>query len=212
MNDDIIIFNRNAAERSINRWSRRRGHGPRSASRTLVALPVLFGNLRAAGAIDCPYWVSVLAEDHRVDAADRVRIVVTDHRRSPAIGVTSDHDRADFATEGVSTPEALATVAQLVGHAIELMGALRALKLGQERVACLVDYSDPESLIALLENRDCEILDRAAVEAAVTDEPGPLYYGDIDLCDEGGTWENTGARWANRLEGRLAEQGAIKCP
>ena len=212
MNNDIITFDRTAAEQSINHWSRRKGRAPRSMARELFLLDDVFGLLTEAGAVTCPESVSVIAEEHRVDEAARVRIVVTDHRQSPAIGVTSDYARAEFDTHGISDQEALATVAQLVGHANDLMGAMRAMKLGQERVACEVDYSDPESLIALLENRDCKILDRAAVEAAVTDEPGPLYYGDLGLCDEGGTWENGGARWANRLEARLAEQGAIKCP
>ena len=210
MNNDSIIFDRAAAEQAINHWSR--SHAPEGMARELFLLDDVFGLLTEAGAVTCPESVSVIAEEHRVDEACRVRIVVTDHRTSPAIGVTSDHDRNEFDTHRISDQEALATVAQLVGHANDLMGALRALRVGEARIKGEVDYSDPESLMVLLENRECEILDRAAVEAAVAADPGPFLYGDIDLCDDGGTWENTGARWANRLEARLAEQGAIKCP
>jgi hypothetical protein len=207
MSNDTIIVNRQAAEASMNRFTSRK---PTTGEHRLIALRNLFGRLSAAGAITSPTFVSIDAEEHRVGKTDRLRIIVTDLRRSPAIGVTSDHDRAGFTTQGLSRAGVLATVTQLVGIANDLLGALHALKLGTERLQCEVDYSDPASLIILLENRDCEVLDRAAVEALVAAEPGPLLYGDIDLCEDGGTWENSGARWANNLEHRLAEQGAIK--
>jgi hypothetical protein len=209
MSNDSIIFNRTAAERSMNRFTRRK---PSTGEHRLIGLRDLFGRLSACGAITSPSYVSIVAEEHRVGKADRVRIIVTDHRQDLAIGVTTDHDRDAFVTEGLTGADVLATVAQLTGIAKDLLAAHHALKLGKARIDGEVDYSDPESLILLLENRDCEVLDRAAVEAFVAAEPGPLYYGDIDLCEDGGTWENSGARWANNLERRLAEQGAIKQP
>jgi hypothetical protein len=209
MDNDTIILNRTAAELAMNRFTTRKRS---TGEHRLIGLRDLFGRLNAAGAITSPDYVSIVAEEHRVGKADRVRIIVTDHRQDPALGVTSDHDRAAFVTEGLSRAEVLGIVGQLVGIANDLIGALRALKLGKARIDGEVDYSDPENLIVLLENRDCEVLDPAAVEALVAAEPGPFVYGDLDLCDHGGTWENSGARWANNLERRPAEQGAIKCP
>jgi len=92
----------------------------------------------------------------------------------------------------------------------QLAALLRALQVGVDRISSERDYSDPENLVELLENRDCEILDRDAVGRAVVADPGPLYYGDIDACDNGGSWESHGAPWANRLEQKLLEAAAIR--
>jgi hypothetical protein len=208
MTKDSIIFNREAAERTIHRFTTRKLS---TREWRLIDLRSLFYSLRAAGAITVPLYVSVEVEEHRVGRSDRLRVVLADHRRSTC-GVTSDHARDSFATEVLSRDDVFVTIGQFVDIAQELLGAAHALKLGEDRVKGEVDYSDPERLIGLLVNRDCEILDRAAVEAAVAADPGPFLYSDIDLCEDGGTWENSGARWANRLERRLAEQGAIKCP
>jgi hypothetical protein len=209
MSNDTIIFNRTAAEGSMNRFT---GRKPSTGEHRLVGLRDLFGRLTAAGAITSPNYVSIVAEEHRVRKADGVRIIVTDHRQHPAIGVTSDRDRGAFVAEGLTRADVFATVAQLVGTAKDLLAAHHALRLGKARIDDEVDYSDPKSLIALLENRDCEVLDRAAVAALVAAEPGPFVYGDIDLCEDGGTRENSGARWADAVERRLAEQGAVKRP
>jgi hypothetical protein len=44
----------------------------------------------------------------------------------------------------------------------------------------------------------------------VGEEPGPLYYGDIDVCDDALDWSSSGGPWANRLEDKLVQIGAIK--
>jgi hypothetical protein len=51
--------------------------------------------------------------------------------------------------------------------------------------------------------------DHAAVERLVREDPGPLYYGDLDLCEDGRSWEASGGPWADRLQQQLTELGAI---
>ena len=93
---------------------------------------------------------------------------------------------------------------------IELAGVLLgALNLGIERLESEVDYSDPANAVALLENRDMTVNDHAAVERLVRQDPGPLYYGDLDLCEDGSSWETSGGPWADRLQEQLTELGAI---
>jgi hypothetical protein len=97
-----------------------------------------------------------------------------------------------------------------VRDVIERVGALlSALNLGIERLESEVDYSDPANAVALLENRDMTVNDYAAVELLVREDPGPLYYGDLDLCEDGGSWETSGGPWADRLQKQLTELGAI---
>jgi len=104
----------------------------------------------------------------------------------------------------------LRTDATRVRDVIERVGALlSALNLGIERLEGEVDYSNPANAVILLENRDLNVLDHAAVERLVRENPGPLYYGDLDLCENGGSWEDSGGPWADQLQKQLAELGAI---
>jgi hypothetical protein len=210
MSKPTIIFNHKAAERSMNRFTWRK---PTTGEHRLIRPRDLFLRLSACGAITKPTGVSIIAEEHGVGkVVDRVRFILTDHSQDSAIAVTSDHSGSTFLTEALGEKQVLDTVAQLVGIANDLLAAHHAMKIGRERIACEVDYSDPANLIVLLENRDCKVIDPAAVQALVAAEPGPRYYGDIDVCENGGAWEDSGARWADKLERRLAEQGAIKQP
>lgn len=89
---------------------------------------------------------------------------------------------------------------------------LHALNLGIDRIENEIDYSYPANVQQLLENREWVILDQDALARAVTETPGPVYYGDLDLCDSGGSWEQTGGPWADFLEKRLSDSGAISQP
>lgn len=96
---------------------------------------------------------------------------------------------------------------ELGEHLAPLLGAL---KVGVDRIEGEVNYSDPKNLILLLENRGCTVIDTSAAEHLVRQNPGPLYYGDIDLCDAGGSWEQAGGPWAHRLETELIDLGAAR--
>jgi hypothetical protein len=87
---------------------------------------------------------------------------------------------------------------------------LPALHRGIERIDGEIDYSYPANLQVLLENREYTILDPTAIVRLVGEDPGPMYYGDLNLCEEGGSWEQTGGPWADRLEQRLIDLGAIR--
>jgi hypothetical protein len=140
------------------------------------------------------------------------RVRVSLHRDGDTIGVT----RSILLGELMAGPETTRTVRRaiekIVSLANELVQALVALKLGTERVEYEIDYSDPANLVTLLENRDCVVLDRKAVASLVAQEPGPRYYGDIDLGEDEASWERGGALWANRLEAELIRSGAVIPP
>jgi hypothetical protein len=205
MTSDTFTFNLVVAERSIERYTRPL---PGSGLLQMIGLSELFDRLLAEGAISRPKHVSAAAEHHRIGTLERVRIVVGDVRETPAIGVTSDHYSAVLPTDRLNPRQVLDTVEKLVDLANELLPALSALKLGKERTRDEIDYSDPKHLMALLEGRECEVLDPAAVATLVAEKPGPLLFSDIDQC-AGGTWEQRGAPWANELERRLIELGAV---
>lgn len=86
---------------------------------------------------------------------------------------------------------------------------LPALHRGIERIDGEIDYSFPANLTVLLENREYDIIDPDAIIRLVGQDPGPMYYGDLDLCEQGGTWEQTGGPWADRLQRQLLDLGAI---
>ncbi len=73
-----------------------------------------------------------------------------------------------------------------------------------------IDYSDPESLISLLEQRGWIVLDRDAVARLVAAEPGPRFDPATDSDQDAHGWSQLGGPWADRLEARLAEHGAIE--
>jgi hypothetical protein len=87
---------------------------------------------------------------------------------------------------------------------------LRALKVGVDRIEGEVDYSDPKNLVVLLENRGCTVIDASAVERLVREDPAVVQRPDIDLCDAGGSWEQAGGPWADRLEAELIGLGAAR--
>jgi hypothetical protein len=158
------------------------------------------------GAITIPAGINL----HCEQMPGQLRVSL--HRDGEAIGVT----RSVLLTDLIAGPEKTATlrraIEKIIALANELLPALRALKLGTERIEYEIDYRDPQNLVALLENRDCTVLDREAVARLVAEEPGPLYYGDIDLVEGGGSWGESGGRWADDMERRLVDLGAVERP
>jgi hypothetical protein len=209
MTNDEFTLNHAAAVRSLDRYTRRE---PGSLRRRMIPLPDLFDVLLAVGAITRPEYVSIAVEERSSSPIERVRLILCDHRESPRIGVTRDYDRRALTTDQLCPNAVVDAVEKLLGLANEVLPALRALKLGKERVEYEIDYRDPQNLVALLENRDCTVLDHEAVARLVAEKPGPLYYGDIDLGEDGASWCNGGARWADEMERRLAELGAVRWP
>lgn len=93
-----------------------------------------------------------------------------------------------------------------------LVDSIRALRVGEMRLRQEIDYRKPAAALRLLRDRECEIHDAAAIRRIVEENPGPLYYGDLDLDEDGNCWELGGARWANQIEARAAELGALTPP
>jgi hypothetical protein len=207
MPDDKFTLNHDAAIQSLNRYTRRE---PCNLVR-LTAMPRLFDVLLRVGGITNPNCVSIVADEHG-NRHQWVRFIVRDHRQSPAIGVTQDYEAKALTTAKLHPEEVAGAIQNLLDIANDLLSALDALRLGKERVEQEVDYSDPRHLIDLLEDRGCTVRDREAVTRLVTEDPGPLYYGDIDLSDDGTDWSNGGGPWADRAETRLLAANAIECP
>jgi hypothetical protein len=175
-----------------------------------VPLAALVDLCRLYETISVPEWVCIHSEQSRSSGAQRLRVVLSNHADLERVGVT----RSFYLQEIISGPESAESIAlaieRVIVHANELLPALCALKSGTERIEGEVDYRDPQNLLSLLENRGCAILDGRAVTRLVGEEPGPLYYGDIDLCEDGGSWELSGGPWADRLEAKLVELGAVR--
>ncbi len=174
-----------------------------------VPLADLVDLSRLQDAIAIPEGVCLYCEQSHIRGVQWLRVVLSNLGDRKRVGVT----RSFHLREIISGPESAESLAQAVGriivHANELLPALRALKLGTDRIEHEIDYRDPEHLISLLENQGCTILDRQAVARLVAEEPGPLYYGDIDLCEDGADWALSGGPWVDRLAGKLVELGAV---
>ncbi len=176
--------------------------------------PVPLGDLvdlsRLHGAITIPQGVCLYCEQARSRGVERLRLVLGSRQDSQQPGVTRSFHLREIIS-GPETPESLAlAIERVIAHANELLPALRALMLGFDRIEHEIDYHDPKHLISLLENRGCTLLDKEAVACLVAEEPGPLYYGDIDLCEDGADWALSGGPWADRLEAKLVELGAVR--
>jgi hypothetical protein len=175
-----------------------------------VPLSALVDLCRLYETISVPEDVCIYSEQSRSSGVQRLRVVLSNHADRERVGVT----RSFHLQEIISGPESAESIAlaigRIVAHTNELLPALRALKLGTERIDHEIDYRDPKHLLSLLENRGCAILDGQAVTRLVGEEPGPLHYGDIDLCEDGGSWESSGGPWASRLEAKLVQLGAIR--
>jgi len=175
-----------------------------------VPLADLVDFTRLHETITIPDGLCVYCEQSHSRGVQRLRLVLNSVPDSGWPAVT----RSFHLREIISGPESAESIAlaieRVVAHANELLPALHALKLGKDRIEHEIDYRDPQRLVSLLENRGCTILDRQAVARLVGEEPGPLYYGDIDLCDDGGPWEVSGGPWASRLEDRLVQLGALR--
>jgi hypothetical protein len=172
----------------------------------------LFSVLFRVGVLTRPECVSLTVEEHDSGQSERVRFVARDHRQSPAFAVILDYETRALVTGQLRPEEVPGAVVKLVELASGLLLALRAVKVGKERIEQEIDYSDPQNLIGLLEARGCKILDEDAVRRAVAQRPGPVYYGDIDLADDGTPWSRGGGPWADLIEERLLEAEAISRP
>lgn len=87
-----------------------------------------------------------------------------------------------------------------------------ALLAGEAFIRETVDYRDPESALALLRDRGCEIHDAAAVRALVEADPGLTYYGTLDLDENGDSWERSGGPWIDAITAKAAKAGALTEP
>ncbi|MGH2904895.1 MAG: hypothetical protein ACRDK7_15135 [Solirubrobacteraceae bacterium] len=174
-----------------------------------VPLAALVDLSRLQDAIAIPEGVCLYCEQSRSSGVQRLRVILSNPDDRTCVGVTCSFHLREI-SGGPESAESLAlAIGRIIAHANELLPALRALKLGTARIEHEIDYRDPEHLINLLENRGCTILDRHAAARLVAEEPGPLYYGDIDLCEDGGSWDTSGGPWATRLEERLIELEAL---
>jgi hypothetical protein len=175
-----------------------------------TAIADLVDLTRLHDAITAPEGIVFYCEQSRIRGVQRLRLVLSNvEDREPVAVSRSFHLR-----EIVSGPETAETFAlaveRIVAHANALLTSLRALKIGTDRIEQEIDYSEPKHLITLLENRGCTILDEQGVVQLVAEKPGPLYYGDIDLCEDGSSWDRGGGPWASRLEKRLVELEAVR--
>jgi hypothetical protein len=175
-----------------------------------VPLAALFDIARLRDAVTLPQDTTLYFEQSRQKSVERVRVVLLDRRQDPPVGVTRVYDLLEITAQPETAESVTRAIERLVARANELLPALGALKLGMDRVEQEIDYSDPKNLVTLLEDRDCTVLDPEAVARLVAEEPGPLYYGDIDLQEDGADWCNGGGPWANRMESKLVEFGAVR--
>lgn len=175
-----------------------------------VPLADLVDLTRLHEGLTIPDELCMYCEQSHSRGVQRLRLVLNNlpDRGWPAV------TRSFHLREIISGPESAESIVRAIeriaAHANELLPALHALKLGNDRVEHEIDYRDPQHLVSLLENRGCTILDAQAVARLVSEEPGPLYYGDIDLCDDGGSWDLSGGPWASRLEARLIQLNAVQ--
>ena len=175
-----------------------------------VPLAALVDLCRLYETISVPEGAGICCEQSYSRGIQRLRVVLCNHGDRQRVGVTRSFHLREIIS-GPETPESLAlAIERVIVHANELLLALRALKLGTDRIEQEIDYRDPKHLVSLLENRGCAVLDEQPVTRLVGEEPGPIYYGDIDLCEDGGSWELSGGPWADRLEAKLVQLGAIR--
>jgi hypothetical protein len=167
----------------------------------------------AAGAWHQPDAVRLTLEASRTDAADDgVRLLLSDDGPSGRERALTTLLRADMlcpAAEQRLPDWSLRAIERLGAQANRLLETLRALQVGERRLQDEVDYRDPAAVIGLFEDRGCEIHDEDAIRRLVEQDPGPIYYGDIDLGDDGHDWAHGGGRWANQLEASAGRLGAL---
>lgn len=165
---------------------------------------------RLHNAMTPPEGVVIYCEQSHIRGVQRLRLILSNVLDREPVAVT----RSFHLREIISGPESAESFAlaieRIIAHANGLLPSLHALKVGTDRIEYEVDYREPKHLVTLLENRGCTILDEQAVIRLGAQEPGPLYYGDIDLCDDGGSWDTSGGRWASRLEEKLIEIGVLR--
>lgn len=204
MSTSEFIVDHTAAVRVVRPYvSENRREGP-------VPLADLVDLCRLQEAIAIPEGACLYCEQLLSRGVQRLRVVLSNvEDREPVAVSRSFHLR-----EIVGGPESAESLALAVGRIVDyangLLPSLRALRVGADRIEHEIDYRDPKHFVSLLENRGCRILDEQAVTGVVAEEPGPLYYGDIDLCEDGGSWDMSGGPWASRLEEKLIEIEALR--
>lgn len=157
-----------------------------------------------------PTGVSMWCEQRCVGGVQLLRLVIHNVPDCGRTALTRSFDRGELISGRESAESIALAIQRIVGYANELFSKSQALKVGMERIELEIDYRDPQNLIILMENRGCAILDQSCVARLVAEEPGPLYYGDIDLCEDGGSWALSGGPWASRLEEKLQRLGALE--
>lgn len=147
-----------------------------------------------------------------LSAPEKIRILLSDDgTQCDERAITTIVNIAPYTDAGEQGFRTWATAAleQVAERANRLLPTLNALVVGEERQRSEVNYSDPAHALELLRDRGCEIHDENEIHRLVEQDPGPTYYGDIDLGDDGHNWEHGGGRWADRIEAAAARQGAL---
>jgi hypothetical protein len=103
-------------------------------------------------------------------------------------------------------------LARLCEYANQLYRDRVALRTGEEFIGERIEYSDPDEGIALLRARGCEIHDADAIRKLIAADPGPLFYGSVDLDEHGHDWAHGGGRWIERIQRRALDAGALSEP
>lgn len=204
MNTSRITYGRQAIARTLQQYVK--------PGREPMRIASLFDLCCAHDAVEIPDRFAVYCEQSRKQGVTRLRLIVAGSERKPPIGVTRLFDLNEIAPAPENVDSAARAVKRIVREANDLLAARQALEIGLRRVKEEVDYSDPKNLIELLTDRGCTILDEDAVGEVVATEPGPLYYGDIELDADGSTWEQAGGPWADRLQAQLVRRGAVIAP
>jgi hypothetical protein len=149
-----------------------------------------------------PYFgtAAVQIELHEREPTTQVHRVLTVIVASTLLVTDCEFRRADWAE---------LILARLCRYANALYRDRAALVAGEEFIRERIDYSKPEHAIALLRARGCEIHDEPALRRLVERDPGPLFYGSIDLDEHGDNWAHGGGRWLDRIQRQAREAGAL---
>jgi hypothetical protein len=175
-----------------------------------VPLADLVDLTRLHEAFSIPEGVCIDCEQSCSRGLQRLRIVLSNVHDRDRVGVSRSFHLREIISDPESAESLALAIGRIIAHANELLPALLALKLGTDRIEQEVDYRDPKNLLLLLEDRGCTILDEPALARVVDEDPGPIYYGDLDLSDDGRSWDLSGGPWADRLEAKLVQLGAIR--
>jgi hypothetical protein len=154
--------------------------------------------------------VAVQVELRDVNFSPGGRRRAVSHIVAPGTLIRPEHLRYEAQFAGPTWSERILT--GLCAFANTLHSEREALRAGEAFVRETVDYRNPDNALEILRARGCEIHNEAAVRALVEGDPGPTYYGSLDLDENGESWERGGGRWIDRISRQAAEAGALTEP